>query len=146
LSIFESQHLTNLNKKHNILRYFIPILTFCPTNTPYKSFLIFLSPARMSLTKLSLGGNNDVIYKLFPPRESLVSGIPAGDGNIEKLFLRCMFWGHFFQTLNAIAKKLYIFKHFAKSKTVGICTLRRSPLKVVSNVVFDIVVPYHTKI
>jgi hypothetical protein len=25
----------------------------------------------MSLTKLSLGGNNDVVYKLFPPRESL---------------------------------------------------------------------------
>jgi hypothetical protein len=42
----------------------------------------------MLLTKLSLGGNNDdVIYKLFPPRESLVSDIPAGDGNIEKLFL-----------------------------------------------------------
>jgi hypothetical protein len=40
----------------------------------------------MSLTKLSLGGNNDVIYKLFPPRESLVSDIPAGDGNIEKFF------------------------------------------------------------
>jgi hypothetical protein len=31
-------------------------------------------------------GNYDVIYKLFPPRESLVSDIPAGDGNIEKLF------------------------------------------------------------
>jgi hypothetical protein len=43
----------------------------------------------MSLTKLSLGRNNDIIYKLFPPRESLVSDIPAGDGNIEKLFLRC---------------------------------------------------------
>jgi hypothetical protein len=71
----------------------------------------------MSLTKLSLGKNTDVTYKLFPPRESLVSGIPAGDGNIEKLFLQCMFWGNFFQTLNAIAKKLYIFKHFAKSKT-----------------------------
>ncbi len=40
----------------------------------------------MSLTKLSLGGNNDVIYKLFQPRESLVRDIPAGDGNIEKLF------------------------------------------------------------
>jgi hypothetical protein len=45
----------------------------------------------MSLTKLSLGGNNYVIYKLFPPRESLVSDIPAGDGNIEKLFLRCIY-------------------------------------------------------
>jgi hypothetical protein len=43
----------------------------------------------MSLTKLYLGGNNDVIYKLFPPRESLVSDIPAGDRNIEKLFLQC---------------------------------------------------------
>jgi hypothetical protein len=40
----------------------------------------------MSLPKLSLGGNNDVIYKLFPPRESLVSGIPAWYGNIRKLF------------------------------------------------------------
>jgi hypothetical protein len=40
----------------------------------------------MSLTKLSLGGKSDVIYKLFPPRESLVSDIPAGDGNIKKLF------------------------------------------------------------
>ncbi len=47
---------------------------------------IFPSPAGMSLTKLSLGGNNDVIYKLFRPRESLVSDIPAGDGNIEKFF------------------------------------------------------------
>ncbi len=44
----------------------------------------------MSLTKLSLGGNYDVIYKLFLAWESLVSDIPAGDGNIEKLFLRCM--------------------------------------------------------
>jgi hypothetical protein len=40
----------------------------------------------MSLTELSLGGNYDVIYKLFLPRESLVSDIPAGGGNIEKLF------------------------------------------------------------
>ncbi len=59
--------------------------------TPHrkKSFSIFPSPAGMALTKLSLGGNNDVIYNLFPSRESLVSDIPAGDGNIEKLFLRC---------------------------------------------------------
>ncbi len=54
-----------------------------------KGFSIFPSPAGMSLTKLSLGENNDVIYK-FPPRESLVSNIPAGDGNIEKLFSRCI--------------------------------------------------------
>ncbi len=54
-----------------------------------KSFTIFPSPAGMLLTKLSLGGNYDVKYKLFLPRESSVSDIPAGDGNIEKLFLRC---------------------------------------------------------
>jgi hypothetical protein len=41
----------------------------------------------MSLTKLSLGRNNDVMYKLFPPRESLVSDILAGDGKIKKPFL-----------------------------------------------------------
>jgi hypothetical protein len=40
-----------------------------------KGFSIFSSPAGMPLTKLSLGGNNDGIYKLFPPRESLVSPI-----------------------------------------------------------------------
>jgi hypothetical protein len=40
----------------------------------------------MSLTKLSLGGNNLYMTSLFPLRESLVSDIPAGDGNIEKLF------------------------------------------------------------
>jgi hypothetical protein len=53
-----------------------------------RGFLIFPSPAGMSLTRLSLGGNNEVIkpYKLFPPTESLVSDIPAGDGNVEKLF------------------------------------------------------------
>ncbi len=43
----------------------------------------------MSFTKISLGGNNYIIYKLFPPRDSLVSDIPAGDRNIEKLFLQC---------------------------------------------------------
>jgi hypothetical protein len=52
-----------------------------------KSFSIFPSPAGMSLIKLSHGGNNDVIYKLFPLRESLISDIPAGVGNIEQLFL-----------------------------------------------------------
>jgi hypothetical protein len=51
-----------------------------------KRFSIFPSPAGKSLTKLSLVGNNDVIYKLFPSRESFVSDIPVGDGNIEKLF------------------------------------------------------------
>ncbi len=40
------------------------------------------------------GGNYDVIYKLLLLRESLVSDIPAGDGNIEKLFYGvCVFGG-----------------------------------------------------
>jgi hypothetical protein len=38
--------------------------------------------------KLSLGGNNLNMTSLFPPRESLMSDIPAGDGNIEKLSTR----------------------------------------------------------
>ncbi len=58
--------------------------------TVKKGFSIFPSPAEMSLTKLSLGGNNLYMTSLFLPRESLVSGIPAGDGKIEKLFLRCI--------------------------------------------------------
>jgi len=35
------------------------------------------------------GGNNLYMTSLFPPREILVSDIPAGDGNIETLFLWC---------------------------------------------------------
>ncbi len=54
-----------------------------------KSFSIVPSQAGKSLTKLSLGGNNENEMKLFPPTESLVSDILAGDGNIEKLFFRC---------------------------------------------------------
>jgi hypothetical protein len=55
-----------------------------------KKLLIFPSSAGMPLTKLSHGGNNFYMTSLFPPRESLVSDIPAGDGNFEKLFLWCM--------------------------------------------------------
>jgi hypothetical protein len=40
----------------------------------------------MSLTKLSLGGNNLYVTSLFPPGESLVSDIPAEDWNIIKFF------------------------------------------------------------
>jgi hypothetical protein len=40
-------------------------------------------------TKLSRGGNNDVITELFLPMGSLVSDIPAGDGKLVNLFLRC---------------------------------------------------------
>ncbi len=50
--------------------------------TVKKSFLIFPSQAGMSLTKVSLGGNHESI----PAQGDF--GIPAGDGNIENLFLR----------------------------------------------------------
>jgi hypothetical protein len=46
-----------------------------------KRFVSFPSP-----TKLSLGGNNDVITELFLPKGSLVSDIPAGDGKLVNLF------------------------------------------------------------
>ncbi len=49
----------------------------------------FPVPRRDVTTKLSQGGNNDVITELFPPRGSLVSDIPAGDGKLVNLFLRC---------------------------------------------------------
>jgi hypothetical protein len=51
-----------------------------------KELAVFPSPAGMSLIKLSLGGNN---FSFFPPRESLVSDIPAGDGKMANSFLQC---------------------------------------------------------
>jgi hypothetical protein len=47
----------------------------------------------MSLTKLSLGGNNGDIYTLFLPRESLVSDIPAGTGISKSFFYSVDFGG-----------------------------------------------------
>ncbi len=83
-----------------------------------KSVLIFPSPAGMSLSKLSLGGNNDVIYKLFPLRESLVSDIPAGGGNIEKLFLLSTHYRYSGRS-NSFLCVLYIWwlSYYAKSGT-----------------------------
>jgi hypothetical protein len=49
----------------------------------------FPVPSQDVTTKLSLGGNNDVITELLLPRGSLVSDIPAGDGKLINLFLRC---------------------------------------------------------
>jgi len=46
----------------------------------------FPVPSRDVTTKLSLGGNNDVITELFLPRGSLVSDILAGDGKLVNLF------------------------------------------------------------
>jgi hypothetical protein len=56
----------------------------------------FSVPIRDVTTKLSLGGNNDVITELFLPRGSLGSDIPAGDGKLVNLFYRvgagCLRW------------------------------------------------------
>ncbi len=49
----------------------------------------FPVPSRDVTTKFSLGGNNDGITELFLPRGSLVSDIPAGEGKLVNLFLRC---------------------------------------------------------
>ncbi len=45
----------------------------------------FPVPSRYVTTKLSLGGNNDVITELFLPRGSGCD-IPAGDGKLVNLF------------------------------------------------------------
>jgi hypothetical protein len=54
--------------------------------TPQKKVREFPVPSRDVTTKLSLGGNNDVITEIFLPRGSLVSDIPAGDGKLVNLF------------------------------------------------------------
>jgi hypothetical protein len=46
----------------------------------------FPVPRRDVTSKLSLGGNNDIITELFLPRGSFVSDIPAGDGKLVNLF------------------------------------------------------------
>jgi hypothetical protein len=58
----------------------------------------FPVPSRDVITKLSLGGNNDVITELFQPRGSLVSDIPAGDGKLVNPFLRCKSYTQYTQT------------------------------------------------
>jgi len=66
----------------NILYIFIDYI--CVTVHCKKRLAIFLSPAGMSLTKLSLARNN-LFINLFPAMESLVSDIPDGDGEIANL-------------------------------------------------------------
>jgi hypothetical protein len=46
-------------------------------------------PSRDVTYKTLSSRNNLYLTSSFPPRESLVNDIPAGDGNMEKLFLRC---------------------------------------------------------
>jgi hypothetical protein len=70
----------------------------------------FPVPSRDVITELSLSGNNGVITELFLPRGSLVSDIPAGDGKLLNLFLRCthnkipllIIWGYFPDYYNSL--------------------------------------------
>ncbi len=68
------------------------VLTFDKPKTVHRKKKVreFPVPSRDVTTKLSLGGNNDVITELFLLRGSLVSDIPAGEGKLVNLFLRCM--------------------------------------------------------
>ncbi len=61
-------------------------------STPKKKVREFPVPSQDVTTKLSLGGNNDVITELFLPSGSLVSDILAGDGKLVNIFygVRCL--------------------------------------------------------
>jgi hypothetical protein len=62
----------------------------------------FPVPSRDVTTKLSLGGNNDVIIELFLPRGSLVSDIPAGEGKLVNLFYGVLVLRHTVLTATAV--------------------------------------------
>ncbi len=68
---------------HLLYTYMRVMVCIITPHTPKKK------GSRVSRPKLSLGGNNDDITELFLPRGSLVSDIPAGDGKLGNLFLRC---------------------------------------------------------
>ncbi len=84
-------------KKPSTLSTFCRWISGCALNTQLSGTYIhrkkkvreFPVPSRDVTTKLSLGGNNDVTTELFLHRGSLVSDIPAGDGKLVNLFLRC---------------------------------------------------------
>ncbi len=71
LAFYSSIIFGALNK--DVLRLFVYVYIFLCLYT-VKKVRKFPVPSRDVTTKLSLGGNNDVITELFPPRGSLVSG------------------------------------------------------------------------
>ncbi len=76
----------------------------------------------MSLTKLSLVRNNLYMSSLFPPRESLVSDIPAGDENIKKAFF----------TVHRYIQKVKLL--------TGLVTLRHVKKSVVAHIIYTVLV------
>jgi hypothetical protein len=82
----QSQHYEFLGCPHHPLQAALPRLYgYIHRKKKVREFPV---PSRDVTTKLSLGGNNDVITEFFLPRRSLVSDIPAGDGKIVNHFLR----------------------------------------------------------
>jgi hypothetical protein len=75
-------------KKPSACKYSFRILFFIHFRvyTLKKKVREFPVLSRDVTTKLSLGGNNDVITELFLPRWSLVSDMPAGDGKLVNIF------------------------------------------------------------
>ncbi len=93
-----SHELINWNRLGNrnvfstvrIDRQYIQVSDYIEMLHRKKKVREFPVPSLDVTTKLSMGGNNDVITELFLPRGSLVSGIPARDGKLANLFLRCI--------------------------------------------------------
>jgi hypothetical protein len=76
---------------NNLIRQILKNESKAKMNNSYtvKNVREFPVLSRDVTTKLSLSGNYDVITELFLPRGSVVSDIPAGDGKLVHLFLRC---------------------------------------------------------
>jgi hypothetical protein len=82
-----SSHMQKLRKKTRQYKKPWFLRNDCACIHRKKKVRKFPVPSRDA--KLSLDGNKDVITELFLPRGSLVSDIPAGDGKLVNLFLRC---------------------------------------------------------
>ncbi len=90
LNIGASNSLAEKRRAENwklvtLCRVAISIL-FIPGIHCKKRFVIFPSPAGVSLTKLSVAGNDLVI-----PGQGEFGDIPAGDGKMTNLFLQCIY-------------------------------------------------------
>ena len=79
------------NNSYSVIQYYSSLLVLrVYSRRPYtvkKKVREFPVSSRDVTTKLSMGGNNDVLTELFLPWGSLVSDIPAGDGKLLNLFL-----------------------------------------------------------
>ncbi len=78
------------------------------TCTVKKKVREFTVPSRDVTTKLSLGGNNDVITELFLSRGSLVD-IPARDGKLVNLFFYGVVPPRLFNFIHSFTFFIYIF-------------------------------------